>query len=78
MIIKKILSVIWHYWKKIGVAVGNIVSTVILTIFYFTIFPLFAIPVKLISQPLKRKSENSNYMIKEKTLSALKDFESES
>ena len=73
-IFKKILDI----WMKFGLVVGNFVSGVVLVIFYFTIFALFALPFRLFGKnPLAVRSKTSNWMDKEKTPTVLNDFENE-
>lgn len=44
---KIFLKKIYGYWLKIGLFIGNIISTIILCVFYYTIFAIFAIPYKI-------------------------------
>jgi hypothetical protein len=37
----------WEGWKKAAFALGNFITAVVMTVFYFTIFALFAIPFSL-------------------------------
>ncbi|MDD5144799.1 MAG: hypothetical protein PHW72_01625 [Candidatus Pacebacteria bacterium] len=71
----KILSLIWLWWKKIGLVIGNFVSTIVMFVFYFTVFSLVAIPFRFFSRVERGKS--STYINKKSTISALKEFESE-
>jgi len=74
---RHILRKIWQLWLKLGLLLGNIVSAVILFIFYFTIFGLFALPLSFRRKFLKPASSNSNWRIKQKQYFSLKDFENE-
>jgi hypothetical protein len=47
-----ILRSIWRFWKRIGQFIGDWIARVILTIFYFTIFAIFGLGVRLFSDPL--------------------------
>ena len=71
----KYLSLLWVIWKRFGFLLGNLVSTVFLTVFYFTIFALFAIPYKTVLH--FRKSSGSNFKIPRKQISAFDDFQKE-
>lgn len=51
----KILRKIWQIWKRIGQTIGNWIARIVLTIFYFTIFPLFGLGVRLLTDPLAIK-----------------------
>lgn len=63
---------------KIGLIIGNFVSGIILTVFYFTAFALFAIPIKLFGKnPFAAQSKNSNWIAKKNTIATLKEFETE-
>ncbi|MGH2537039.1 MAG: hypothetical protein ACRDHL_06575 [Candidatus Promineifilaceae bacterium] len=46
---------IWHYWKRFGLFMGNLIGRVILTIFYFTLFVPFGLGVRLFSDRLGMK-----------------------
>ena len=49
---KQALSKVWEVWKKVGLFIADVVSRVILTIFYFTIFLPFGLMVTLFSDQL--------------------------
>lgn len=73
-----IFKKIFDAWMRFGLIIGNFVSGVILVIFYFTVFALFALPFRLFGKnPLAVRSETSNWMEKEKTPTVLGDFENE-
>ena len=44
-----ILKKLWEGWKRFGLFIGNIVSTIVLTVFYFTVFLIFAVLFKIFS-----------------------------
>lgn len=69
------LSCLWKNWKRFGFFIGNIISNVFLTIFYFTIFALFAIPYKIITY--YKKSSGSNFKLPRKQMRTLEDFQKE-
>lgn len=62
-------------WKRFGFLIGNLISNVFLTIFYFFIFALFAIPYKIIAY--YKKSSGSNFKLPRKQMRALEDFKKE-
>ena len=65
----------WENWKKFGFLFGNLISNIFLTVFYFTVFALFALPYKIISR--FKKSSGSNFKLSEKQLLTLEDFQKE-
>jgi len=67
----------WSALSKISSAVAGLVTNVFLFIFYYSIFALFALPFKLLSDPLGQNQKNSNWIVKESTPSILKDFQNE-
>lgn len=64
---------------KFGLVIGNIISTILLTVFYYTVFAIFAIPFRLFSEKsfYGSVSPSSNWIKKEKTASTLLDFSQE-
>lgn len=64
----------WENWKKFGIFIGNIISNIFLTVFYFTFFALFAIPYKLLR---RSKLSGSNFMIPKKQITSFEDFKKE-
>jgi len=73
---KKFLSKIWRGWKKLGLVMGNVVSRIILTLFYFSVFAIVGIIFRLFSRRLEKKI--SNFLVKAKTISDLMGFKNES
>ena len=72
-----ILKKLWEGWKRLGLFIGNIVSTIVLTVFYFTVFLVFAIPFRLFSAGLRPRSSVSNWTPKIKTPISVDDFRNE-
>jgi len=68
-------SYLWENWKRFGLFVGNIISNIFLTIFYFTVFALFAIPYKIIGH--FKKPSVSNFEIPGKQINGFEDFQKE-
>jgi len=60
--------------KKILLSVGNIIPSVVLIIFYYTIFAVFAIPYQLLVKNFRSANNNSNYIVNKKNLTKLEDF----
>lgn len=55
---------------------GNVVSRIILTLFYFSVFAIVGIIFRLFSRRLEKKI--SNFLVKAKTISDLMGFKNES
>ena len=68
-------SRLWENWKKFGFWFGNLISNIFLTIFYFTIFAVFAIPYKIISR--FKKTSDSNFKLPRKQIRRFEDFQKE-
>lgn len=64
---KEFLSKFWEVWKRFGRFMGNLVTRIILTLFYFTIFVPFGIGAKLFTDPLHIKGEPKEAWNKRKT-----------
>jgi hypothetical protein len=71
----KFLSKMWGLWKKIGLILGNFVSAVFLTIFYFTVFAILAIPYRVFAR--RSRSGKSSFIIKKSTPTSLGDYKYE-
>lgn len=72
---KKRLSSVWAGWKKLGLIIGNFISTVVMIVFYFTFFALVAIPFRIFSR--NKEEGDTNFIVRKSTISTLKEFESE-
>ena len=59
-----ILKNLWDLWKKVGFFIGNFISSTFLILFYYTIFAIFAIPFKFLSDPLGLKPSKANFKLK--------------
>jgi hypothetical protein len=46
---------LWRGWQKIARAIGNLLSRIVTTLGYLVVMPLFAIGVRLFSDPLQLK-----------------------
>ena len=59
----KLLSRGWHRWLKIAEFLGTVQMIVLLSLVYFTILGLVALPFRLVSDPLGfRKPGRSNWV----------------
>jgi len=67
----------WSAFRSISLAVTDFITNLFLFTFYYSIFALFALPFKLFSHLLSKNPKNSNWVIKDSTPSALKDFQNE-
>lgn len=54
---KEFLSKVWDTWKRFGRFMGNIVTRIVLTILYFTVFVPFGVGATLFTDPLHIKGE---------------------
>lgn len=72
-----ILKKLWEGWKRFGLFIGNIVSTIVLTVFYFTVFLIFAVLFKIFSTGSHPHSSASNWTLKTKTPISVDDFRNE-
>lgn len=64
---KATLRSIWEAWKRIGRFIGNIVTRIIMTVFYFTLFAPFGIGATLFSDLLQMKTERKESWISRET-----------
>ncbi len=58
-------------------ALGSVISSAVLTIFYFTVFALFAIPIKLFGDPLEVSPKLSGWKNKTNEFPKEEDFKYE-
>lgn len=71
----RFLSTIWDRWLKIAEILGNIQLAILLSLIYWTIFLLIAIPAKLFSDPLSIRSANRSRWVRRETIpDALKNL----
>ena len=54
---KEALRSFWEAWKRFGRFMGNLITRLVLTILYFTIFVPFGIGARLFTDPLQIKEE---------------------
>lgn len=73
------LSALWRAWMKFGFFIGNIVSGIVLGVFYFTVFGLVAVLFRLFgTNALSRHADQSNWVENKTPRTALADFANES
>ena len=53
--IPNVLRRAWHRWQLIAQANGDLIARLTVVAFYYTIFAVFAIPVRLFADPLSLK-----------------------
>lgn len=70
----KVLRAVWDGIQAVLKVFGDFISTTILVVFYFTIFALFAIPVRLFADFLRRKPVGSNYTKEVKQFKTMESF----
>jgi len=73
----KFLKFCWRQFKNLSLIIGNIISWIILFIFYYTIFLLFVLPFKIFSKNNDFKLSKSNWIVKESALLTLDNFKDE-
>ena len=61
--LKSVLHFIWKNWLKVSEFIGNIMSRVILTVLYFTIFSIPGVASKLITDKLQIKKDKDTFWI---------------
>ncbi len=54
---KEALRSFWETWKRFGRFMGNLITRLILTLLYFTIFVPFGVGARLFTDPLLIKTE---------------------
>lgn len=73
-----ILKKTWKLFERFALLLGDIISGIVLVVFYYTIFALVAMPFRLFGKnPLAPYAPGSNWIPKEKTPHTLEDFKSE-
>ncbi len=70
------LKRIFQAWQRIGLVIGNAIANIFLTIFYFTLFALFAIPFRLLTLA-KRQDQSSRFHLPHRQITRLDDLRRE-
>lgn len=55
------LKQLWRRWQAFGHWIGDFVARVLLTLFYFTIFAVFAVAMSRFHDPLGTKTAASRF-----------------
>ena len=76
LLVAQTLKTIWDWWQRTGLVIGNIISGVVLFVFYYTVFAVFAAPFRFFSKPFSAGSD-SNFRLPKKQFSSLEDFKKE-
>lgn len=63
VLLKSTLHFIWKNWLKVSEFIGNIMSRVILTVLYFTIFSVPGVASRLITDKLQVKKDKITFWI---------------
>lgn len=65
----------WGAWKIVGQVIGDFVARLVLTLFYFTVFALFAVGVRLATDPLSlaKRSRPSWWLARSANAESLSD-----
>ena len=58
------LKKIWHAWKRFGQWIGDVISRILLVIFYFTLALPFGLIVRFTQDPLDIHSNNQASWVK--------------
>jgi len=61
----------WRRWIKITTFLGTVQMVVLLSVVYWTMVPLIAIPLKFFSDPLGRRRSTGGVWIKRQPLSQI-------
>lgn len=69
----KAMQVAWKRWGIINDIMGDVLASVVTTIFYFTVLVPFGIGVRLFSDPLQTKSASTQWLDRTEVSSTLDD-----
>lgn len=72
--LKNFLAIFKKYWLKLAFVMAWVNTRIILTILYFIIFPLFAIPYKIVLFFTSRKAKTSNWQIYDREVDLKEQF----
>ncbi|MFA5084300.1 MAG: hypothetical protein WC475_02875 [Candidatus Paceibacterota bacterium] len=73
----KFFKFCWRQIRKLLLTIGDIISWIILFVFYYTVFLLFALPFRIFSKNDNLKKLKSGWIIKESALTVLDNFRNE-
>lgn len=71
------LRAVWEFIRKAFMAVGEFVSAVILTVFYYTLFAVCALPLAIFKNPFTPTSTDTNFKQPARHLKSRADFADE-
>lgn len=73
---KNLIKEFWQVWRNFSERMGNFQSRIFLSFFFFVLVSPFALAVKIFSDPLqiKRRSNESHWLLKAKTEIDLEQF----
>lgn len=57
---KEKLRAFWELWKRFGRFMGNLITRIILTLLYFTVFLPFGVGARLFTDPLQIRGEREH------------------
>jgi hypothetical protein len=69
-----VLRNVWKVIERVLRFVGDIISTTLLVVFYFTIFALFAIPTRLFTDFMRFAPRSTNFITRTKQYDSLDTF----
>lgn len=73
IVVTDIGPIAWNRWKIIGEAFSDLMGQVFAVLFYFTIFVPFALGVRLLSDPLRSRHAEPNWVKREPVGSTLEE-----
>jgi hypothetical protein len=68
------IKFVWNFITRILFFFGNIITNIFLTLFYFTIFALFAIPVRIAMYVRGKKTPSTFYIPHEQKRTGIDRF----
>jgi hypothetical protein len=74
---KEKLQYLWGLFQKGAFFIGNIISTVFMVVFYFSLLAIVAVPARKFGKYFHIKSSGSNWVAKQQTKDSLEDFRHE-
>lgn len=73
----KFFKFCWRRIRKLLLMIGDTISWIILFVFYYTVFLLFALPFRIFSKNDNLEKLKSGWIIKESALTVLDNFRNE-
>lgn len=72
-----LLKTVWRGFTKVAEMFGNVMSAILLTIFYYTVFALFALPHRLLNRHTVFSKKSSNWVKRSPKLFQMSDVQNE-